>query len=40
MKKLYPDLTEEERKAAIETLEQYLLLAWEMWEDSNGIEPE
>lgn len=34
MKQLYPNLNAEERAAAVEVLHEYLLLAWEIWEES------
>lgn len=32
LKALYPNLSPEELTAAKENLDQYLLLAWELWE--------
>ena len=32
LKALYPNLSPEELRAAEENLDQYLLLAWELWE--------
>lgn len=30
---LYPGLTDEEQKIAVENLDRYLELAWEVWEE-------
>jgi hypothetical protein len=38
IKALYPNLTDEECEIAAENLEAYLLLAWEIWEESNNKE--
>ena len=35
---LYPGLTDEERKVAAENLDQYLELAWEIFEDVQARE--
>jgi hypothetical protein len=31
---LFPELTDAERQVAAENLDQYLELAWEIWEES------
>jgi hypothetical protein len=36
IKALYPHLTDEECKEAADRLDQYLGLAWEIWEEGRG----
>jgi len=33
---LYPELTDEERQIAMENLDRYLELAWEVWLESQS----
>lgn len=33
LKDLYPELSEEERKEAVENLDRYLALAWDIYEE-------
>jgi hypothetical protein len=40
LKKLFPKLAEDDLAAARETLDAYLLLAWEIWEEHSGGGPE
>jgi hypothetical protein len=37
---LYPSLSDEERRIAAENLDQYLELAWEIFEDMRAREPQ